>query len=379
MGSGQQKSLSNQSDNMSNQRYIRQTILTEFGEKGQVALKNAKVLVIGAGGLGCPVLQYLVSMGVGEIGIVDDDVVSITNLHRQILFGQEDIGKSKVEVAFEKLLKQNNEINIMTYPTKINQTNAFEIISQYDIIADCSDNFTTRYIVNDACVLLEKPLVFAAVSAYEGQLAVFNFKMQDSQFSGNYRDIYPTMPKDGEIQNCAEAGILGVLPGILGTMQASEVIKIITGIGQPLVNKMLCYNMKHQQSITFEYKNVADKNLPKNHEEFLNSNYALTCDIQEIDHAEIDMQRLEQLMDEETTIFIDVRNDDERPIINKFQHKKIHLGELSSYFDEIRRGKVVFICQSGKRSLQAVNMARAHFNEDRFYSLKGGVMSNDLN
>jgi adenylyltransferase/sulfurtransferase len=362
---------------MSNQRYIRQTILTEFGDKGQQSLLSAKVLVIGAGGLGCPALQYLTSMGVGTIGIVDDDVVSITNLHRQILFGHEDLGKPKVEVAYEQLLKLNNEINIKTYTTKINQANAFEIISQYDVIADCSDNFTTRYIVNDACVLLEKSLVFAAVSAFEGQVAVFNYQMENGQYSGNYRDIYPTMPKVGEIQNCAEAGILGVLPGIIGTMQASEVIKIITGIGLPLYNKMLCYNMKHQQAITFEYKIVADKNLPKNHEEFLKTNYELACEIPNL-AFEIDMQKLEQLMDDENTICIDVRNYDERPIINKLKHKKILLSELSSHFDEIKNGKIVFICQSGKRSLQAANIAKAHFNEDRFYSLKGGVLNNDL-
>jgi sulfur-carrier protein adenylyltransferase/sulfurtransferase len=358
---------------MSNQRYIRQTILQDFGITGQQALEQAKVLVIGAGGLGCPVLQYLASMGVGYLGIVDDDIVSISNLHRQILFGMEDVGKPKVDVAAHKLALLNNEIEIKTFSTKLTKANAMAIISAYDVIADCSDNFATRYMVNDACVILGKPLVYAAVSGYEGQLATFNYQDVDGFFSGNYRDIYPTMPRDGEIQNCAEAGILGVLPGILGTMQASEVIKIITKIGQPLCNKLLCYNLKHQQTTTFEYKIIHDKIYPKNEHEFLSTNYELVCDISEA-AVEIDQLTFSEMLKDENVICVDVRRHDEQPLITQFNHKKIVLDELSSHFHTIEKGKIIFICLSGIRSQAAVSLAKAHFNEDRFYSLKGGVM-----
>ncbi len=362
---------------MSNQRYIRQTTLKDFGNSSQEALAQAKVLVIGAGGLGCPALQYLASMGIGLLGIVDNDIVSLSNLHRQILFGIDDVGQSKVEVAANKLTLLNNEVKIKTYQEKLTQVNAFEIIADYDVITDCSDNFSTRYMVNDACVLLKKPLVYAAVSGYEGQIATFNYRMENGQFSGNYRDIYPKMPKDGEIQNCAEAGILGILPGIIGTMQASEVVKIITNFGQPLYNKLLCYNLKQQQSMSFEYKILSHKNEPKSLQDFLTTNYELACDILE-NSIEINQEKLQEMLNDENTICIDVRNNEELPSITKFNHKKIVLSNLSLHFNEIEKGNIIFICQSGKRSLDAARIAKAQFNEDRFYSLKGGVMNNDI-
>jgi sulfur-carrier protein adenylyltransferase/sulfurtransferase len=358
---------------MSSERYSRQLILPDFGIQGQQALVQAKVLVIGAGGLGCPVLQYLTAMGVGLLGIVDDDVVSMSNLHRQILYGVDDIGKAKVDVAAQKLAFLNSEIVIKSYKTKLTQANAFDIISDYDVVADCSDNFATRYMVNDACVILKKPMVYAAVSGYEGQLSTFNLSLGGDLFSGNYRDIYPTMPREGEIQNCAEAGILGVLSGILGAMQASEVVKIISGVGQPLCNKLLCYNMKSQQTTSFEFNIVADKICPKNKQEFLEKDYESSCDIEDIS-VEIDQPTFDAMMKDGNTICVDVRCHDELPMIHQLNHQKIVLSDLSSHFNLLENGNVIFICQSGKRSLEALRMAKAHFNEDRFYSLKGGVL-----
>ncbi len=356
-------------------KYSRQTTLKDFGQQGQDALAKAKVLVVGAGGLGCPVLQYLVSMGVGTIGIIDDDVVSITNLHRQILYGIKDIGLPKVKVAKEKLHELNDEVQLVAYQERISQVNAVELISAYDIIIDCSDNFSTRYLINDACVLYSKPLVYGAVSSYEGQVAVFNYKNKDLAFSNNYRDLYPTMPREGEIQNCAEAGVLGVLPGIIGTLQASEVIKVITGIGQPLVNRILCYNMLQQQVMTFEYNKQVEYSGPKDINEYLNFNYQLQCDMPNKE-IEIDLDTLKKMFREGGTICIDVRQEYEMPKINEVPFKPIELGDLSKHFKEIEKGNIVFICQSGARSLKAVELAQKHFNENRFYSLKGGIFGN---
>ncbi|HSF45683.1 MAG TPA: HesA/MoeB/ThiF family protein, partial [Chitinophagaceae bacterium] len=223
-------------------RYQRQIILKGFGVAAQDKLAAAKVLVIGAGGLGCPALQYLVAAGLGHIGIVDHDIVSESNLHRQVLFNMEDVGRAKVEVASEKLSALNPDIKLETWKVNFAHQQCVDLLSQFDIVLDGTDNFATRYLVNDACVLWKKPLVFGAVSQFEGQVAVFNVLRQDGSRSSNYRDLFPVPPKAGEILNCAEAGVLGVLPGIIGTMQAAEVIKLVTELGEPLIDKLLTYN-----------------------------------------------------------------------------------------------------------------------------------------
>ena len=218
------------------ERYQRQILLKEFGIDAQQKLLQAKVLVIGAGGLGCPALQYLVAAGIGTIGIVDDDIVSLNNLHRQVLYTVNDIGLSKAEVAAEKLKALNDEINIISYNERLTNKNALALLMNMILLVDGTDNFSSRYMINDACVLLNKPLVYGAISKFEGQVAVFNIKDEIQIRAINYRDLFPTPPKDDEVLNCAEAGVLGVLPGIIGTMQANETIKLITGIGKPLIN-----------------------------------------------------------------------------------------------------------------------------------------------
>jgi molybdopterin/thiamine biosynthesis adenylyltransferase len=213
------------------ERYERQILLKEFGVAAQEKLLHAKVLVVGAGGLGCPVLQYLAAAGVGTIGIVDDDVVALNNLHRQVLYNMNDIGLSKAEIAAEKLKALNNEINVVAYNKRFTNKNALEIINAFDVVVDGTDNFSSRYIINDACVLLNKPLIYGAISKFEGQVAVFNVKDEVNKRAINYRDLFPVPPKDDEVLNCADAGVLSVLPGIIGTMQANETIKLIIGIG----------------------------------------------------------------------------------------------------------------------------------------------------
>ena len=210
-------------------RYSRQTILPEVGIEGQQKLTNASVLVVGAGGLGSPVLLYLAAAGVGRLGIIDADKVDVTNLQRQVIYVTEDEGKSKAETAAKRLSALNPEINIDTYPVWLSKDNALEIFSQYDIIVDGSDNFATRYLVNDACVVLNKPLVFGSIFKFEGQVSVFNYKGGPT-----YRCLFPEPPAAGEVPNCSEIGVIGVLPGIIGTLQANEVIKIILEKGDVL-------------------------------------------------------------------------------------------------------------------------------------------------
>jgi adenylyltransferase/sulfurtransferase len=226
------------------ERYHRQIILPEFGEIGQQKLLKAKVLVIGAGGLGCPALQYLTAAGIGTIGIVDDDVVSLNNLHRQVLYSVNDIGLSKAERAAHILEQLNPDINIIAYNERLENQNAITLFHDFDIVVDGTDNFSTRYMINDACVLLNKPLVYGAISLFEGQVSVFRNQNADDV---NYRDIFPDPPKEGEVLNCAEAGVLGVLPGIIGTMMANETIKLLTGIGDSLINQLLTYNALNNQ------------------------------------------------------------------------------------------------------------------------------------
>jgi len=218
-------------------RYSRHLIMPEIGRAGQEKLKQARVLCIGAGGLGSPLALYLAAAGVGHLGLVDADVVDLSNLQRQVLHRSEDIGRNKVQSARDKLLALNPEIEIELHCSMVTPDNALELLAQYDIIADGSDNFATRYLVNDACVLLGKPNVHASIFRFEGQASVF-----DVAHGPCYRCLYGTPPEAGEVPNCAEGGVLGVLPGLMGVVQATEVIKLIVGIGEPLIGRMLCYD-----------------------------------------------------------------------------------------------------------------------------------------
>ena len=261
------------------ERYHRQIILKGFGEPGQDKLTRAKVLVIGAGGLGCPALLYLAAAGVGTIGVVDDDRVDLHNLHRQPIYCMQDIGKPKVDCVKTFLQNLNPDILVIPYPQRLNSSGALEILKEFDIIVDGTDNFSSRYLINDACVLLNKPLVFGAVSQFEGQVAVFNMPRGNEE-PVNYRDLFPEPPAPGEVQNCEEAGVLGVLPGIIGTMQASETIKIITGIGQPLVNRLYMYNALNNQGYEWVLQKGKESSsgIPASAEAFRLTDYESYCE-----------------------------------------------------------------------------------------------------
>ena len=279
------------------ERYQRQIILKELGIAGQQQLTAAKVLVIGAGGLGCAALQYLVAAGVGTIGIVDDDIVNLSNLQRQVLYAVKDIGKEKSLTAKEKLQQLNPEISIIAYNERLTTKNALHIFQNFDIIMDGTDNFASRYLINDACALMHKPTVFGAVSQFEGQLAIFNYSANNESTPVNYRDLFPVPPKDDEVLNCAEAGVLGVLPGIIGTMMANETIKLITGIGKPLINSMLTYNALNNQVFEVELSSHPATALlmPKDAESFKKMDYKFLCSAS-IQPFEIDVDHFNDLI-----------------------------------------------------------------------------------
>ncbi len=361
------------------ERYHRQLILKDFGETAQQKLLNAAVLIIGAGGLGCPVMQYLAAAGVGRMGIVDNDIVSLSNLHRQVLYNTNDIGHPKAQQAANVLKKLNPEIDIVSFFERLSTQNAFSLINGFDIVIDCTDNFASRYLINDACVLMNKPLIFGAVSRYEGQVAIFNYKSSAGSIAVNYRDLYPHPPKNGEIQNCEEAGVLGVLPGIIGTMQASETIKLITGIGRPLINCLLTYDALNNNMYEMELVKARDSDslIPANEIEFMQTDYEQLCgSVQNEDENkfEIDFAYFEQLVSGNTIDIIDVRALNEVPLIEEFPCYRIPLNELAINMHLLKNDTIVTICQSGQRSLLAAKQLTAFFGDSKkIYSLWGGV------
>lgn len=356
-------------------RYQRQLILKGFGAEAQGKLDAARVLVVGAGGLGCPALQYLTAAGVGTIGLVDGDIVSLTNLHRQVLYGTADLGVLKVDAASKKLRAMNDGVDIIPYAENIHTGNCIRLLGQYDIILDGSDNFATRYMINDAATLLGKPLVFGAVSQYEGQVAVFNA----GNNAVNYRDIFPHPPAAGEVLNCAEAGVLGVLPGIIGTLMASETIKLIAGIGESLAGRIYTFNLLTNQGYDIKINpNQEGRTLiPRTVEEFEKMDYAWLCgDL--ATEAEISVEQFRNSLPDSSIRVIDVRELHELPELD-IPHERLPLSLLESQLDALDATTVVFICQSGKRSQQAANWLKTRNKRVKnIYSLAGGMNTYQL-
>jgi molybdopterin/thiamine biosynthesis adenylyltransferase/rhodanese-related sulfurtransferase len=363
---------------ISYERYHRQMILKDFGEAGQQKLLQAKVLVVGAGGLGCPALQYLAGAGVGTLGIVDDDVVSLSNLHRQVLYSVKDIGLLKAGRAAAILRHLNPEIEIIARSERLTIQNALLIMDAYDIIIDGTDNFSSRYLINDACVLLNKPLIYGAVSRYEGQVAVFNYKKDEIEKPVNYRDLFPNPPKENEALNCAQAGVLGVLPGIIGTMQANEAIKLLTGIGRPLINQLLTYNALTNEFYKMELcaRQETRSLIPVNKDAFKEMDYDWLCGSgEEKELYEIDYNSFDDLLATGDIDVIDVREIDENPSISEFACYQIPLNQLQGNLSLIQSGTVVTICQSGSRSLQAAKeLAGIYGASKKIFSLRGGIV-----
>lgn len=267
--------------NQEKARYSRHLALAEIGVNGQGKLKSATVLVVGAGGLGAPVLQYLAAAGVGTIGIIDDDFISESNLQRQVIYRESDFGKPKSIVASKHLKALNSYIRITAYTDRLKSINVVEIFRPYDIIVDCTDNFGTRYLINDACFLLKKPMIYGSIHKFQGQVSVFHYPTDANTSPPTYRCLYPSPPKPSTIQNCAEIGVLGVLPGIIGTMQANEAIKLITGIGDVLAGKLFVFDALTMKStlVGFAKNPESDSLMPKTVEELESRNYIFDCDL----------------------------------------------------------------------------------------------------
>jgi len=347
---------------MNAERYIRQTQLEAFGEKAQQKLFNAKVLVVGAGGLGIPVLTYLNAMGVGTLGIIDDDLVSLNNLQRQVAYQETDIGKSKVAVLVHTLKAQNSETTINGYPELLTTINALEIINLYDVVVDASDNFATRYLINDACVILEKPFVYGALHAFEGQVSVFNYNDGPT-----YRCLFPKMPKLDEVPNCNQNGVLGVIPGIIGNLQALEVVKLITGVGEALSGKLLLFD-----GLTQNYQKINFKKVVENTKiTTLNNRY-------DFEYAasffSIDTLTFEALLKTKPLQLLDVRTAQEYK--DFYLKNSIHI-PLSDIENEISKldfnVDVYVICASGNRSQQAIQILQKRHPKTNFINLAGGI------
>lgn len=361
-------------------RYDRHIIIPEFGLEGQKKLKAAKVLVIGTGGLGSPVLLYLAAAGVGTLGIVDFDKVDDSNLQRQVLFTKADIGKLKVEAAKERLLALNPHIEIKTYPVQLTSENALQIFKDYDLVADGTDNFPTRYLVNDACVLTGIPNIYASIFRFDGQVAVFNLPLPNGDRSPNYRDLYPEPPPPGLVPSCAEGGVLGVLPGIVGSLQANEVIKVITGIGEPLAGKLFTFDALSFQTRTF--KVVKDDSNPltgKNPTQTGLIDYVQFCGMPLHESSsrvkEITVGELNEWMKSGKDFqLIDCREPHEYEIVN-LGAKLIPMGKITFKTDLISKDKPVVIhCKTGVRSAKAIEaLEREGF--DNLINLKGGIIA----
>ncbi len=358
------------------ERYSRHLIIPEFNIEGQRKLKAAKVLVVGSGGLGSPLLLYLAAAGVGTIGIVDFDVVDESNLQRQVLFGVESVGQPKVEAAKKRIESLNPHIQVNIYNIHLNSDNALDIIKDYDVVADGTDNFPTRYLVNDACCILGKTNVYASIFRFDGQVSVFNYEQKNGERGPNYRDLFPEPPPPGLVPSCAEGGVIGVLPGIVGSLQANEVIKVITGVGEPLVGRLFLFDaLRFETCILKIAKNPDLEPIT----ELID--YVQFCGMPDEEAAavvkpvkEISVQNFQKLLDEKADFqLIDVREPHEYDIV-ALDGELIPLGDILQNAAKIKKDKQVIIhCRSGARSATAIRELEANFGFDNLYNLKGGV------
>ena len=357
-------------------RYSRHLIIPEFNIAGQLKLKKARVAVIGAGGLGSPVLLYLAAAGVGTLGIIDFDRVDESNLQRQVLYDRSCLGALKVEAARTRLEKLNPHLRILTYAVRLSSENALDILKSYDIVIDGTDNFPTRYLVNDACLILEKPLVYGSIFQFEGQVSVFNQLKDDGTRSPNYRDLFPTPPPPGMVPSCAEGGVLGVLPGIIGSLQANETLKLITGIGETLQGKLYIFDALGFQGVTLNLKHNPDV-APVT--ELID--YEMFCGISDTrdenpNVAEISPSEFQEMRDQGVDFqLIDVRQPYEFEIVH-LGGELIPLEKLAEHTQAISRDKkVVVYCRSGKRSADAIIMLQDDFGFDNLVNLQGGLLA----
>jgi len=355
--------------------YSRHLLLQEIGEQGQLKLKNASVLVIGAGGLGCPILSYLTGAGVGHIGVLDADRVEKTNLHRQFLFGTSKIGKPKTEAVVNHLKDLNPHISFTEHYLRLMPKNAIDIIKNYEIIVDATDNFPTRYLINDACVILNKPFVYGSIDRFQGQASVFNYADSDGTNGPTYRCLFPAPPSPETAPNCSQNGVLGVLPGIIGNLQASEVIKMITGSGSILNGKVLLVDTLRSSfySFTLKRNENAVKQAMLLRENITNFDYDDFCQSTLSDKTkQISSQELnKKLISRDNIQLIDIR---ENGCLDYIEGSvNIPMSGLDKNISHIKKDiEVVIYCDFGINSLIATNLLMG-LGFDNVYNLAGGI------
>ena len=360
-------------------RYSRHLIMPEVGMEGQLELKKAKVLCIGAGGLGSPLALYLAAAGVGRLGIVDFDVVDFTNLQRQVIHGTADVGKPKLASAQEAVREINPNVEVVGCQTRLTSENALDLLVDFDIIVDGTDNFPTRYLVNDACVLLGKPNVYGSIFRFEGQVSVF-----DARQGPCYRCLYPEPPPPGLVPSCAEGGVLGVLPGIVGCIQAMEAIKLILGQGQPLIGRLLVFDALNMKFRELKLRKDPECPVCGTHSTITRLiDYEQFCGIQGEEHTpvmtgipEITPQGVKEMMDEKQPfVLIDVREPHEFQICRIPGSTLVPLRELPKRMHELNSAhEIVVYCRSGQRSARVVELLiKAGFH--KIHNLKGGILA----
>ena len=378
-GGNSKLQLSNRGTELSQdemRRYGRHLIMPEVGLGGQKKLKAGKVLVIGTGGLGSPLSLYLAAAGVGRLGLVDFDQVDASNLQRQVLYSVRDVGRPKLEAAKDRILELNPNVKVDSYEMKLTSENAMSIIKEYDVVVDGTDNFPTRYLVNDACVLLGKPNVYGSIFRFEGQISVF-----DASRGPCYRCLYPEPPPPGLVPSCAEGGVLGILPGVVGTLQATETIKILLGKGDSLVGRLLLFDALQMQFT--ELKLQKNPNCPvcgKNptvkslidYEEFCGIGRGGTAAVSE--ENEITVQELKKLFDSGARVnLIDVREPHEYEICHIKGSKLIPVGQIPQHVNEFNlTDEYIFQCHTGGRSTWAMNFLR-QLGFKKVKNLTGGI------
>jgi molybdopterin/thiamine biosynthesis adenylyltransferase/rhodanese-related sulfurtransferase len=339
-------------------RYSCQMALPGFSKSAQLLLQEARVLVVGAGGLGCPAAQYLTAAGIGTLGIADFDAIAISNLHRQVLFNPADVGKKKAVVACQRLQLQNPGIKLVPHDKKITSYNVADIIAHYDMVVDCTDNFDTRYLLNDACVLSGKPVVYGAIYQFEGQVATWNLPHRSGLRTPNYRDLYPKVDAT-QIPNCAEGGVIPTLAGIIGCMQANEVLKYITQTGEVLAGKVLIFDAQSMQSRIIKIGDVTHTDI---------KTLTHTFDVPTISIAGLKIGLAEGSIE-----LIDIRDTEERDAFH-IGGKHIPLEKIYEHMAHIPANtKTVLYCASGKRSGEAIKLIKKNFPDANVFSLEGGV------
>jgi molybdopterin/thiamine biosynthesis adenylyltransferase/rhodanese-related sulfurtransferase len=339
-------------------RYSCQMVLPGFSEQVQQLLQQAKVLIVGAGGLGCPAAQYLAAAGVGTLGIADYDTVSISNLHRQILYTPDDVGQKKAVIACARLQKQNPGIKLIVHDVKVTSCNVMDLVNDYDILIDGTDNFDTRYLLNDAAVIAGKPMVYGAIYQFEGQMAVWNLTNVDGTKTPNYRDLFPQVDAT-QIPNCADGGVIPTLAGIIGCMQANEVIKYITNTGELIAGKVLIFDAQTLQSRVIKIGQVTKTNISQL--------------VDTVDVPVLSVKEVKDGLENGSLALVDIRTDQERDVTD-IGGEHFEADELEDNLNYLDNGitKVLY-CSSGKRSGEAVKVIGPKLTKTQIFSLDGGL------